>query len=481
MKKSNPTVEKIGGTSMLKYAAVRDNIFAARNGEDPYGRVFVVSAYAGMTNYLLSDKKTSEPGVFALFQNDPAGSAWQVCLDNVLVAMLDINSELFAHAAELQAAADGFITERVDGVRQKLLTVGQLLETGFFAAENSIPQCGEMLASLGEAHSAWNLAKLIEHDLGYKTDFVDLTGWQKSGFASRDAMFEMALDGVDTTQSIAVVSGYSRSKEGILQRYGRGYTEMTMSDLAVKLKAREAVIHKEFHLSSADPRLVGTNVAQTLGATDYDIADQLSHYGMEAIHPEAARGMREANIPIRVKNTFEPDHTGTLISCSEDNLNCVEIIASRDDVVNIDCFDHGMLGNLPETKNYIQELITDLGGEYVSSTHSANSVGIVATLPLQKQDALVEALDENWPDGECESESVAQIGVLGRSMDIGCVLRDGIDALLKGDVPVLAASTGHRDIEVRFVVPAKHHDQAVKQLHAALVERDEVKLRRKIA
>lgn len=93
-------------------------------------------------------------------------------------------------------------------------------------------------------------------------------------------------------------------------------------------KATEAIIHKEFHLSSADPRLVGEDNAVPIGRTNYDVADQLANLGMEAIHPKAAKGLRQNNIPLRIKNTFEPEHAGTLITAGYvSDSPCVEIIA----------------------------------------------------------------------------------------------------------------------------------------------------------
>ena len=65
-------------------------------------------------------------------------------------------------------------------------------------------------------------------------------------------------------------------------------------------EAREAVIHKEFHLCSADPKTVGLDKVRVIGRTNYDVADQLSNMGMEAIHPRAAKGLRQAGIPLRV-------------------------------------------------------------------------------------------------------------------------------------------------------------------------------------
>src|SRR5690606_40398550 len=61
-------------------------------------------------------------------------------------------------------------------------------------------------------------------------------------------------------------------------------------------------------------RSVGDTKAVPIGRTNYDVADQLANLGMEAIHPRAAKGLRQAEIPLRIKNTFEPEHFGTLIT-----------------------------------------------------------------------------------------------------------------------------------------------------------------------
>ena len=89
--------------------------------------------------------------------------------------------------------------------------------------------------------------------------------------------------------------------------------EVTFSKIAVEVRPAEAVIHKEFHLSSADPNIVGLENAVIVGATNYDVADQLADVGMEAIHPRP-QADGAGGIPIRLKNTFEPEHPGTLIT-----------------------------------------------------------------------------------------------------------------------------------------------------------------------
>ena len=70
MTEQNHTVEKIGGTSMSRVDELRDTLFIGeRTGADLYGRVFVVSAFGGITNLLLEHKKTGDAGVYARFTN----------------------------------------------------------------------------------------------------------------------------------------------------------------------------------------------------------------------------------------------------------------------------------------------------------------------------------------------------------------------------------------------------------------------------
>ena len=72
-----------------------------------------------------------------------------------------------------------------------------------------------------------------------------------------------------------------------------------------------------------------------VGATNYDVADQLADVGMEAIHPKAAKPMELAGIPIRLKNTFEPDHPGTDHQGLRGRRARVEIVTGTDKVTLI--------------------------------------------------------------------------------------------------------------------------------------------------
>ncbi|HMO42025.1 MAG TPA: aspartate kinase, partial [Phenylobacterium sp.] len=369
------TVEKIGGASISNTDAVLGNILIAdRQDEALYRRIFVVSAYAGITNHLLEHKKTGEPGVFALFAAASAQetSAWQDSLDRLQAAMTAINADRFAGRPEREAA-DAFILARIADARSALTDLQHLCAHGHFRLDTQLGAVREMLASLGEAHSAFNLTLELK-SRGVNARFVDLTAWDDKRPLTLDERIQDAFEGVDLRRELPIVTGFGQRKDGLMREFGRGYSEVVFSRIAVLTGAREAIIHKEFHLSSADPNLVGTQAVRKIGRTNYDVADQLANLGMEAIHPRAARGLRHAGIPLIVKNTFEPEDQGTSI-CGEfvSETPRVEIIAGMKGVTALELLEQDMVG----VKGYdagILEVLARHKVRIVSKASNANTI-----------------------------------------------------------------------------------------------------------
>ena len=156
---------------------------------------------------------------------------------------------------------------------------------------------------------------------------------------------EKSFKNVRLQEEIIVATGYTKGIEGIMREYDRGYSEITFSKIATHLQADEAIIYKEYHLSSADPKIVGVDKAIVVGRTNYDVADQLADIGMEAIHPNASKPLEIAGINMRIKNTFEPNHPGTVISNNYIGPQAkIEIIAGADKIVVLEIHDSSMVG-----------------------------------------------------------------------------------------------------------------------------------------
>ena len=100
------TVEKIGGTSMSALHQVIDNIILYnKNGSAVYNRVFVVSAFSGITNVLLENKKTKAPGVYQKLAN---GDDYKAELSIVAGQLRELNKQ-YEYLGLDVAAADKFV------------------------------------------------------------------------------------------------------------------------------------------------------------------------------------------------------------------------------------------------------------------------------------------------------------------------------------------------------------------------------------
>lgn len=464
------TVEKIGGTSMNDYTLVRDNIIhRPSQGESLYRRIFVVSAYSGITNRLLEHKKSGQPGLFALYSSSVDDNSWQVALSDLKRRLFSINESLFG-GGPLLVQANQFIGERLDDAQRCLSDLQRVCRHGHFALETHLSTVREMLTSLGEAHSAWNLAHLLQRD-GVNACFVDLTGWQISENLALDQRITEALAPLDLSTQLPIVTGYAHTADGMMSTFDRGYSEMTFSRIAVLTQAREAVIHKEFHLSSADPHLVGTHNAVPIGRTNYDVADQLANLGMEAIHPQAAKGLRRSSIPLRVKNTIEPEHDGTLIT--QDYISdtpCVEIIAGCKGIYALELFDQDMVGNIALYESEILALLRRFKAHTVSKDINANTITHYLATNLKTIKRIRAALQDRFPEAELNQQKVAIVSAIGSDMHITGILAKTAMALADANVSALAVHQSMRQVDMQFIVNEDDYERAIKSLHSCLVE-----------
>ena len=465
------TVEKIGGTSMSDYRAVRDNIVLAGGGpESALGRIFVVSAYGGVTDRLLEHKKSGDAGVYALFREAEGGDGcWREALAALQQHFYAINDSLFDDVLT-RRLANKSIGDKVDTVRDCLVNLETLCRHGHFSLETQLSAVRELLASLGEAHSAWNLVRCLQRD-GIPAKLVDLTGWSDSKDLTLDERIYSAFQDLEINACVPIVTGYARSEQGLLSQFDRGYSEMTFSRIAVLTGACEAIIHKEYHLSSADPRIVGVDQVVPIGRTNYDVADQLSALGMEAIHPQAAKGLREQGIPLRIKNTFEPEHAGTLITADYVSpAPCVEIVAGRRGVHAIEHFDQDMVGQMGARDQRLLGMLERHGARVISKDVNANTITHYVACSLKRLKRIIRDMEQSFPSATVTAQRVALVSAIGSDLALRGLLADTAAALSEAGVSISAVHQSRRQIDMRFVIDEADYDIGVTALHRRLVE-----------
>ncbi|MFV0536697.1 MAG: aspartate kinase [Dysgonomonas sp.] len=462
------TVEKIGGTSMSQFKDVLENvIIGKRTPDELYNRIFVVSAYNNVTNWLLEHKKTGEPGVYVQFLEN---SDYSIGLDSLRQRLLDINKGFEEIGLNLKEAGE-FITYRIEQAKTMLHSLSKVMASGYVNADDICLAAREILASIGEVHSAWNSVNILNNN-GISARFIDLCGFNDSLPLTIDERIHRAFKNIDFSKDLCIVTGYTKGTEGIMRAFDRGYTEVTFSKVAVEVKADEAIIHKEYHLSSADPNLVGVDKIVPVGRTNYIIADQLADIGMEAIHPKAAKPLELADIDIRIKNTFEPEHPGTLITREYiSEIPKIEIVSGTNKVLAIEIHDPMMVGEVGYDLK-VMTIFAKFGVSYILKSTNANSITMVVWDNYKSRELLsvlgeeLEKVVKGMP--QIRDERVALVCVMGTNIALPGFLYRAAKALYDKGINIESFGQSLRQVNMQFVIKREFYKDAVIALNDEL-------------
>ena len=455
------TVEKIGGTSMSRFGDCLNNIIIGNRKENElYNRIFVVSAYTDVTNRLLEHKKTGEPGVYTKFLNN---ENYELALDDLCGKLRQINYRFESGGLNV-SEADRFISYRVEQAKTYLSSMYKVLTSGYVEKTNLYLAAREILASLGEAHSAWNSVNILNNN-GINATFIDLCGFNDNEALTIDERIHKAFRDIDFSKTLCAATGYTKGTEGIMRAFDRGYSEVTFSKIAVEVKADEAIIHKEYHLSSADPKIVGIEKSIPVGKTSYIIADQLADVGMEAIHPKAAKPLELAGIKIRIKNTFEPDHPGTVIS--RDYISPepkIEIVSGTDKVVAFEVHDPLMVGEVGYDLK-VMEIMKKYNVSYILKSTNANSITMVVNDKPHVHKMLAELRETVY---QLTVRPVAIVCAMGTNIARPGFLYQGAKALYEKSINIECFGQSLKQVNMQFVIARDRYAEAVISLNDAL-------------
>jgi aspartate kinase len=454
-------IEKIGGTTMSRFGEVLRNVIL-KNKDDIYNRIYVVSAYSGITNELLEHKKTGQPGIYQSFEQNEEYEPAMISLQSRLCEM---NSNFAAIGLDV-GVADRFICERITFAVNILKSMDNVISSGYVNRTEVLLAARELLASIGEMHSAFNSANILQN-LGYDATFVDLSGWQERRERTIDERIRHTFASLDPSRTICVATGYTKGTEGIMREFDRGYSEVTFSKIAVLLHADEAVIHKEYHLCSGDPVIIGEGKVHPVCNTNFDVADQLADVGMEAIHPKASKPLETAGIAIRVMNAFDPSHSGTLIT---KNYICphskTEVITGSNAVTCLEIHDTRMVGEVGFDMK-IMKILEHFHVSYINKATNANTIDVL----ISEKDCIPALVEEMRRRFEMVTvQNVAIVCAIGSNIAKPGILAKAAQALADENINILSVAQTTRQTNMQFTLDRTNFVQAQRALHRALCE-----------
>ncbi len=210
-------------------------------------------------------------------------------------------------------------------------TMDNLLSYGERISNNIIT---EYFKGLGIDSNYCDARNIIKTDSAFGSAKVDLTNTEK-----------LIQNYFDNTDKIEIITGFIASNnEGETTTLGRGGSDYTAAIVGAALSAEEIEIWTDVDgVLTADPRKVKD--AFSISFLSYEEAMELSHFGAKVIHPPTMYPAMVKNVPIRIKNTFNPNFKGTLIqSNSVKDKYAIKGISSIDEVSLIRVEGPGMVG-----------------------------------------------------------------------------------------------------------------------------------------
>ena len=222
---------------------------------------------------------------------------------------------------------------------------------GIFLIKELSVRTLDLVMSFGERLSSYIIAETLRVK-GIETDFVDARTFIKTdnNFGNARVNFELTNKLIKThfaktENRIQLVTGFIASTEkDETTTLGRGGSDYTAAIIGAALNAAVIEIWTDVDgILTSDPRVVKN--AFTLPTVSYIEAMEMSHFGAKVIYPPTVQPAFAKNIPIRIKNTFNPSFEGTLISNKAESGNfIIKGIASIGDTALLNVQGGGMVG-----------------------------------------------------------------------------------------------------------------------------------------
>ncbi len=466
-------IHKFGGSSLADaecFARVGDIISAM---PDPSIGV-VVSAMHGMTDKLVGLSSLAE-------QNDSgfAAELREIGKRYTKVAKELLPGDACKHVLNLWARDAKDIEDILDAV----------------AAVKSAPQrTRDIVAGYGEIWSARLLAAYLEQELGNERagKWIDAREVVKvrHGELGPTVLWDesrAAISGVidKDFRGIAVITGFIASDEENLQTtLGRNGSDYSAAIFASLTDADELSIWTNVDgVMSADPERVPE--AQIIELLSYNEAMELAYFGAKVIHPQTLGPAVDNDIPVIIRNSFDPEHPGSRISTEARPDERIKGITAIGDMALINLEGAGMIG-VPGTADRLFAALRNAGVSVTlisqaSSEHSI-CIAVPADVAQRAKSVVEEAFAEELASGQIQSVEATGAQSIVAVVGDGMAGTPGIAAKFFGNlgragINVRAIAQGSSERNISAVVDTndvtRALDDVVSKLagHAAILSR----------
>lgn len=456
-------VLKFGGTSVGSSQNINKviAILKAKSQEDTV--ICVVSAIGGITDKLLN-----------------AGHLAKNKDEKYLKEFETIKDIHFKVLNELLPRPSKSITTTVE---DKLNQLKELLN-GIYLINELSPKTSDKLVSFGERLSSTIIAETMKTQ-GFD---VELKNSQElivtdDNFTRAQVNFEVTNKNIKyyfkTPKQIIILPGFvAKSTSGEPTTLGRGGSDFTAAIIAAALKVNQLEIWTDVSgMYTTNPKMV--KQAFPIDNLSYQEAMELSHFGAKVLYPPTVQPVLDLDIPIHIKNTFDPEAFGTVISRQDNKKNLtVKGISNINDVALLTLEGSGMIG-IPGFSKRLFEVLANEKINVIFITQASSEHSICFGIDKSDAERAKKAIDTAF-DYEISLHKINQIEV-EKDLSIIALVGDNMknhqgisgkmfSTLGKNNINIRAIAQGASEKNISAVVAEKDVKKALNVLHERFFE-----------
>lgn len=459
---------KFGGTSVGSPTAMQQAAEIIRKQREEWVQIAaVVSAMNGVTNNLISCAQAALERKEDKYQDVITQLQTRHFKAIETLAPIDMQDKLRANIdrqlADLKAFCDsiqvmGEVTARgMDAIS----SLGERMNAQIFSA------CLQAAGVLSQPVDATNL---IVTDDNFQNARPLIEETRKCVAVRLNPLLEQGI--------VPVITGFiGATDQGLTTTLGRGGSDYSASILAKCLEASEIWNCTDVDgVMTADPNIVPD--ARVIPELTYDEMSEMAYFGAKVLHPKTIQPIAEKNIPLRVMNTFNPEHPGTHISSSANALHGK--LTSVTGIQNLSIFTiegRGMLG-VPGIAARTFGAVAEQGASVlmISQSSSEQSIAFVVPSDMESkvQKALLRDLSNEIARGDINGVNILSDVVIITVIGSGMRQTPGVSARVfnavgKEMINVIAIAQGSSEYSISMVVASRDAKLAIQKLHQEVI------------
>ena len=449
-------VLKFGGSSVGSVSSILSVKKIVEAVQEPV--IVVVSALGGITDKLIHTSQMAADG----------NSAYEKEYRDIVNRHIEMVYTVIP-AGEPRS----ILLDQVNELLNELKDIFQ----GIYLIRDLSPKTSATIVSYGERLSSIIVAALIEGAVWYDSrTFIKTEKKHARHILDSDLTNQLIRATFNEIPKVALVPGFisSDKNSGEITNLGRGGSDYTASIIAAALQAEALEIWTDVDgFMTADPRVISS--AYVINELSYVEAMELCNFGAKVVYPPTIYPACHHNIPIVIKNTFNPSAPGTIIEqeIEHEKSKAIKGISSINDTSLITVTGLGMVGVIGVNYRIFKALAKNgISVFMVSQASSENSTSI----GVRNQDAELacEVLNEEFAKeiemGEispvCAEKNLATIAIVGENMKHTPGIAGKLFGTLgRNGISVIACAQGASETNISFVVEEKSLRKSLNVIH----------------